>query len=477
MQPEDERLKLVNDRYVFADTAKEKIHARSSLDFSLSDQSWMGFSWKQETLSQMPFYSNKDMLEKTERILRYLPGVVSYNGVQRLKERLAYIHEHEGFVLQIGDCAELFSQSSRHHTFQKMSLFSELHSLLNKVYPSKIVSMGRMAGQFAKPRSSMTENIDGQEVINYFGDIVNGLSLEDREPNPERMIIGHAASCENVNNIKLFCHSMTNFYQSFDYAEDFFTCHEAYLLPYEQNLLRSQDKETFFASESGSRERYHTYTAADVDSECAKAPYDSSAHFLWVGERTRGIAQGHMAFIQHIDNPVGVKLGASATLDEIEDIIEMCNPCGEYGKLSLIFRFGKTQMLAFQKIVQGLIEKKLHRHFLWICDPMHGNTYQTNNGFKTRATEDIEEEIRTFFNVLNQHNIPVSGVHLEASPVTVYECCSRSDSSFSVNHLTYFSACDPRLNQNQSIQIVLMIADLLRKQKMILGSSKKHSVI
>lgn len=477
MQPEDERLEIVDDPFVSTEAISDRPKSRAFSNIAFLDQSWLGFSWQKHKLSQMPFYSEQDSLEKTERILRYLPGVVSYNGVQRLKERLAYIHENEGFVLQIGDCAEVFNQSSRHHIFQKMSLFSELHSILNKVYPSKVVSMGRMAGQFAKPRSAMKETINGREVINYFGDIVNGVNVEDRDPNPERMIIGHATSCETVNNIKLFCHSLTNFYKSFDYAEDFFTCHESYLLPYEQNLLRLKNQEGFFSAESDPREVYHTYTASDADLECKKdIPYDSSAHFLWIGERTRNIDHGHMAFIKHIDNPVGVKIGASVTADEIEDIIDLCNPCGEFGKLSLIFRFGKVHMPAFEKIVKEIIARKLQHHFLWICDPMHGNTYQADSGYKTRAVEDIEAEIKIFFNILNKNSIPVSGIHLEASPMTVYECCSQSDSAYAVNGLTYFSACDPRLNQNQSLQLILTVAELLKKQKSALYNCQKQTI-
>ncbi|MBA4249059.1 MAG: hypothetical protein C0432_04520 [Candidatus Puniceispirillum sp.] len=457
---------------------KDKISSPLFSEMTFSKHSWMNFSWRKHTLNQMPRYKDADSLEKSERILRYLPGIVSYKGVQRLKEKLAYIHEYEGFALQIGDCAELFNQSSRQQIFQKMSLFSELHSMVNKIYPSNVVSMGRMAGQFAKPRSLITEDHHGTTISSYFGDIVNGLKPEDREPNSERMIIGHGVSCETVNNIKLFCHSSSNLSQTFEYAEDFFTCHEAYLLPYEQNLLRNGGQESELHPNNSSQKKYHSYTTSNADIDTKEdLVYASSAHFLWVGERTRKIADAHMAFIRHIDNPIGVKISSAVTVDEIDAIIASCNPSGEFGKLSLIFRFGKSKMAAFKKLVSEIVAKGLQNDFMWMCDPMHGNTYTASNGFKTRKVEDITDEMEMFFSILNHYNIPVSGLHLEASPLTVYECCSKNDLEFAVNDLTFFSACDPRLNQNQSIQVVLKLVELLSAQKIILNSKKLKNIV
>ncbi len=457
---------------------KDRINYPLFSDMTFSKHPWMNFSWREHTLNQMPVYKDKEALDESERILRYLSGVVSYTGVQRLKEKLAYIHEHEGFVLQIGDCAEIFDHSSRQYIFQKMSLFSELHSMIHAIYPSNVVSMGRMAGQFAKPRSRIVEEHHGAPIPSYFGDIINGIRPEDREPNPARMIIGHGVSCEIINNIKLFCHSSSNVHPSFDYAEDFFTCHEAYLLPYEQNLLRNGSQESSPCSDDTSPKRYHSYTTTDAAvAENAHGPYASSAHFLWVGERTRQITEGHMAFIKHIDNPIGIKISSVATIDEIADIVEMCNPLGEFGKLSLIFRFGKSNMEALENIVSEIVRKGLQHHFLWICDPMHGNTYKISNGFKTRNLEDIIGEMEMFFSILNHHHIPVSGLHLEASPMMIYECCSKDDAEFAVNDLTFFSACDPRLNQNQSIQVVSKLVDLLNNQKRMLGLNQLKNIV
>ena len=384
------------------------------------------YSWRDYSVSQAPTYTNNMHLSEVENTLRQLPAIISNHEIAFFRNQMMRIHADNGFILQVGDCAETFRHSNLNHTAQRISLFSELHRILQRSTPNMVLTMGRMAGQFAKPRSYMTETIDGVTLPSYFGDAVNGNAPDMRTPDPDRLFIGYSTAVETIRHIRLSSYAWSSLETfPFYFGQHFFTSHEAYLLPYEQSLMR-------FNEQTGDT-------------------YASSAHFVWIGERTRDLNGAHIKFAEAISNPIGIKIGENTSARALQSLVKKLNPLKKMGRLSLIFRLGAQNI---DRCLPLYIKALKGKPVIWICDPMHGNTKRTASGLKTRTMEDMMYEIRRFFEILKEHGIHPGGIHLEATPHNVYECVDTGADEGDLQADAYLTACDPRLNADQAVAII-----------------------
>lgn len=444
---------------------------------------WNKDSWRSLPIKQQPIYSNLDELKNTEIRLATLPPLVFAGEVRSLKKELASASLGKSFLLQGGDCAESFANYRADNIKNMFKVILQMSAVLTFAGSFPIVKVGRIAGQFAKPRSSDFEEINGVKLPSYRGDIVNDLEFtkEAREPKPEKLIQAYYQSATTLNLLRAFARGgLANLHEihrwnlgfakaaeietkfsnlvneitrALDFMEAcginletqainetrFYTSHEALLLPYEEALTRIDS------------------TSGDW--------YDCSAHMLWIGERTRGLNEAHVNFLSGVKNPVGVKIGPTATPDEILGLCEKLNPENEAGRLNLIVRMGADKIESnLPKLLRAV--KSEGKIVLWSSDPMHGNTFKTTNNYKTRAFDKILKEVKSFFEIHKSEGTYPGGIHLEMSGDDVTEC---TGGFFNVKEETlakrYETQCDPRLNANQALELAFLVADLLKEFK------------
>ena len=444
---------------------------------------WNKDSWRSLPIKQQPIYSNLDELKNTEIRLATLPPLVFAGEVRSLKKELASASLGKSFLLQGGDCAESFANYRADNIKNMFKVILQMSAVLTFAGSFPIVKVGRIAGQFAKPRSSDFEEINGVKLPSYRGDIVNDLEFtkEAREPKPEKLIQAYYQSATTLNLLRAFARGgLANLHEinkwnlgfakaaeietkfsnlvseitrALDFMEAcgidpeaqainetrFYTSHEALLLPYEEALTRIDS------------------TSGDW--------YDCSAHMLWIGERTRGLNEAHVNFLSGVKNPVGVKVGPTATPDEVLGLCEKLNPENEAGRLNLIVRMGADKIDSnLPKLLKAV--KSEGKIVLWSSDPMHGNTFKTTNNYKTRAFDKILKEVKSFFEIHKSEGTYPGGIHLEMSGDDVTEC---TGGFFNVKEETlakrYETQCDPRLNANQALELAFLVADLLKEFK------------
>lgn len=371
-------------------------------------------AWCSHLPDQAPSYPDSKAVEEVVVQLKNKPPLIC--SVKKLSQALQ--NTHTPFIFQGGDCAESFCEMTEEGTLRKISFFKKIEDVLKQKFGSHYLIMGRLGGQCAKPRSSLWEEHNGQKFPAFQGDLINGYALNQRTPDPLRMLYGYNAAQRVVQ-------ALQNAYSAFE--KNFFLTHEAYLLPYEEGLCRS--------SEQGW--------------------YDSSAHSLWVGDRTRSLSGAHMAFVQGIINPIGVKIGPKITLEEIERLIQFLNPERIKGRLLFVFRLGAENI---SHMLPSIVEKFKQEPILWLCDPMHGNTRLLPNGQKTRDFKAIMEELRSFYRVFTEQGLLPSGIHCEMTGDPVFECFDpcRKISEDEIEK-GYASACDPRLNGQQMLDLLKYI--------------------
>ena len=444
---------------------------------------WNKDSWRSLPIKQQPIYRDLDELKKTEIRLSTLPPLVFAGEVRSLKKELASASLGKSFLLQGGDCAESFANYRADNIKNMFKVILQMSAVLTFAGSFPIVKVGRIAGQFAKPRSSDFEEINGVKLPSYRGDIVNDLEFtkEAREPKPEKLIQAYYQSATTLNLLRAFARGgLANLHEihkwnlgfakaaeietkfsnlvseitrALDFMEAcgidpeaqainetrFYTSHEALLLPYEEALTRIDS------------------TSGDW--------YDCSAHMLWIGERTRGLNEAHVNFLSGVKNPVGVKVGPTATPDEVLGLCEKLNPENEAGRLNLIVRMGADKIESnLPKLLRAV--KNEGKIVLWSSDPMHGNTFKTTNNYKTRAFDKILKEVKSFFEIHKSEGTYPGGIHLEMSGYDVTEC---TGGFFNVKEETlakrYETQCDPRLNANQALELAFLVADLLKEFK------------
>jgi len=446
-------------------------------------QPWSKTSWQNFKALQQPNWPDKAACDEAVQTISLLPPLVFAGEIRELKKQLAEVEAGKAFLLQGGDCAEDFSMCTAPTIRELLKVILQMTVILGYAGGKPVVKVGRMAGQYAKPRSADTEMVNGVELPSYRGDMVNGIepTLDARRPDPQRMVKGYFLASATMNLLRAFTrggyaaldrvHSWNNEFvkrspqgemyeklaRNIDQAinfmrvvgldtdnipqlsqASFFTSHEALLLGYEQALTR-QDS-----------------TSGDW--------YDCSAHMLWIGERTRQIDGAHVEFFRGVHNPVGVKIGPNHDIDNVKSLVRALNPENEPGRLTLITRFGA------KKIGDGLPAlvremKKEGFRLVWSCDPMHGNTYTAETGHKTRNFDEILSEIRSFFEIHWAEGTVPGGVHFEMTGENVTECTGGGrkicDRHLAENYLTQ---CDPRLNAEQSLELAFQIAEMIREK-------------
>lgn len=438
---------------------------------------WQKSSWREKPRIQMPDYPDKVVLEAVEKELATYPPLVFAGEVRALKRKLAKAARGEAFLLQGGDCAEAFDQFNANAIRDTFKVILQMAVILTYGAKVPVVKLGRIAGQFAKPRSSATETQDGVELPSYRGDIINSLAFdaEARVPNPKKMLRAYTQAAGTLNLLRAFSKGgYADVNKVHRWTLDFIEQDKSQR--YEQ-MARSIDDALQFISAAGldstvledlkSVDFYVSHESLLLEYEEALTREDSlrnvqiagSAHMIWIGDRTRQPDGAHVEFCRGVSNPIGLKCGPSMTKDDLRQLLERLNPENEEGRLTLIARFGAGQV---GNHLPDLIEtvKEEGANVLWVCDPMHGNTIKSQTGYKTRPFEAILSEVREFFSVHRSTQTIAGGVHFEMTGMDVTECtggmATISDEDLSSR---YHTACDPRLNASQSIELAFLIAE------------------
>lgn len=447
----------------------------------LKKQDWKLDSWQGLPIKQQPEYTDKAKVASVLQQLEKFPPLIAPSEARALTSQLAEVCEGKAFLLQGGDCAESFAEFSEHNLRDYFRVMLQMTVALMYGAGKPVVKVGRIAGQFAKPRSADTETVDGVELPSYRGDIINSIefSKESRENNPENLIKAYNQSSATLNYLrglaksgsaslknidkwnkefiseskqgKRFEDLVSRIHECFDFIEacrlplgdvdqlkkaDFFISHEGLLLPYEQSLTRF-DKYT---------ERY----------------YACSAHMLWIGERTRSLDEAHIEFFRGIANPIACKIGPKITPDDLIKLIKALNPENIPGRLTLISRMGVDKVEEVLPTLVRAVEKEGLK-VIWSCDPMHSNTIKSPNGYKTRPFNDILTELRQFFGVHKAEGTYAGGVHFEMTGQDVTECTGGAQAISEVDLKNrYHTHCDPRLNASQSLELAFLICEELK---------------
>ena len=443
---------------------------------------WTPNSWRSLSIKQQPTYENQAQLKKAENQLSSFPPLVSSDEIEKLKAELGQVARGEAFLLQGGDCAESFEEFSHDNLKGFFRTIMQMTIALMYGLKKPIVKVGRVAGQYAKPRSLDAETIDGISLPAYRGDIVNGIGFDknSRQADPQRLIDSYFYSAASLNHLRClalggygnlekvnkwneeFSHSLTskknteeliskiNDHMHFMKAcglnsktipqlttASFFTSHEALLLNYEEAFTRKNKDNGKF--------------------------YDLSAHMLWIGDRTRHPDEAHVEFMRGISNPIAFKVGPSISKNDLLKLLEVLNPENEAGRITLISRMGATKV---EEFLPPLVEavKAAGASVIWSCDPMHGNTIKSSTNYKTRKFDDILSEIKSFFAVHQALGTYAGGVHFEMTGQDVTECLGGNQMISELNlQDRYHTHCDPRLNASQSVELAFMIAQELSK--------------
>ena len=457
---------------------------------------WQPNSWRDHPIKQVPDYPDAEKLAGVEAKLAAMPPLVFAGEAQSLKRQLGEVAEGRAFLLQGGDCAESFAEFSANNIRDSFKVILQMAVVLTFGASMPVVKVGRVAGQFAKPRSSPMEAIDGIELPSYRGDMINAMpfTVKDRVPEPKRLLRVYEQSASTLNLLRAFAqggladltkvHSwVTEFLSGTPQAErfqelagrieeslnfmracgitpetarplaetDFYTSHESLLLNYEEALTRRD-------------------TITDE-----KDWYATSAHMIWIGDRTRQPDGAHVEYMRGIGNPIGLKCGPSLDPDELVRLIETLNPDNVPGKLTLIARMGADKVRAGLPPLLKAV-KASGAKVVWCCDPMHGNTIKASSGYKTRRVNDVMAEVRGFFDAHDEVGTYPGGVHFEMTGQNVTECVGGVvDVTEARLGDRYHTHCDPRLNGAQALELAFLIADLL-KQRRDVGANLSEAV-
>ncbi len=435
-------------------------------------------SWRALPAAQQPDWPDRVELEKVVAELGGLPPLVFAGECDQLKDQLAAVVRGEAFVLQGGDCAETFAGATADNVRNKLKTLLQMAIVLTYAGKVPVVKIGRLAGQFAKPRSKNTETRAGVELPAYRGDMVNGFDFtpEARIPDPARLLKAYHSSAVTLNLARAFTKGgYADLRQVHAWNQDFVVASPAGQR-YER-LAREIDQALAFMRACGadpeefhSVEYYSSHEALILDYDQALTrvdsrtglPYDVSAHMVWIGERTRQLDGAHVEFFSRIRNPIGVKLGPTTTPDEALALIDKLNPDNVPGRLTFITRMGATKI---RELLPSLVKEVTASgaQIAWICDPMHGNTFEAPSGHKTRRLDDVLDEVAGFFEVHRSLGTHPGGIHIEFTGDDVTECVGGGHEIAEGDLATrYETACDPRLNRSQSLDLAFRVAELYR---------------
>lgn len=445
---------------------------------------WSPESWRDRPIRQQPEWPDPTALAAVEKRLKGFPPLVFAGEARTLRQRLAQVCRGKAFLLQGGDCAESFAEFHPDNIRDTFRVLLQMAVVLTFGAACPVVKVGRLAGQFAKPRSSDTETQGGVTLPAYRGDIINGMEFtpEARRPNPQRWIEAYGQAAATLNLLRAFSQGgyadlhqvhrwnlgfvarspqgaryedlANRLHESLSFMEacgltsettpqiretEFYTSHEALLLGYEQALTR-------------------------IDSTTGDW-YDCSAHMLWIGDRTRQMDGAHVEFLRGVHNPLGVKAGPSIGPDELLTLIDILNPLNDPGRLTIICRFGADKVETMLPPLVRAVTRE-GRNVVWACDPMHGNTIKSAAGYKTRQFDRILSEVRGFFAVHRSEGTYPGGVHFEMTGQDVTECLGGAQ-AITEEKLAdrYHTHCDPRLNASQALELAFLIAEALKNER------------
>ena len=457
---------------------------------------WEPNSWRKKNIKQVPVYTDSAALEAAEKTLRNYPPLVFAGEARRLKSALAEAAAGRAFLMQGGDCAESFAEFHPDNIRDTFRVLLQMSVVLTFAAHRPVIIVGRLAGQFAKPRSEPTEKQGDLELPSYRGDSVNGIEFEPeaRNPDPQRMVRAYNQSAATLNLIRAFAqggyadlHQVHRWTLGFvdkspagnrykDLAErlddslafmaacgltsettpqiretDFYTSHESLLPAYEEAMTR-------------------------IDSTSGEW-YDTSAHMLWIGDRTRDPEDAHIEFLRGIGNPVGCKCGPTMDPDSLLRVIDTLNPENEAGRLTLITRMGSEGVGEHLPPLIRAVERE-GRTVVWSCDPMHGNTIKADNGYKTRPFDRVREEVERCFEVHKAEGTYLGGIHLELTGKDVTECVGGAQEITEEGLADrYHTHCDPRLNSDQSLELAFLIAEMLKDDRVTKNGSTRMPVV
>ena len=445
-------------------------------------KNWKINSWKKYPVKHIPNYKDEKELNMVLNKLKSSPPLVFAGETRHLKDQLASVVDGKAFLLQGGDCAESFAEFHPDNIRDTFKVILQMSLVLTYSASLPVVKLGRIAGQFSKPRSAPTEKQGNIELPSYLGDNINSIEFDEklRQPDPKRLFRAYSQSASTLNLLRAFSNGgfadlkkvhlwnlgyiktspqakkfkeledkiadalafmeacgITPEFNRRLYTVNFWTSHEALHLPFEESMTR-------------------------VDSTTGEY-HDTSAHFVWIGDRTRQIDGGHVEFCRGIENPIGIKCGPTSKADEIAKICEKINPNNEKGKITLISRYGYDKVAKFlPKLIRGI--KKEGLNVIWSCDPMHGNTLVSTTGFKTRPFNNVVKEVKNVFEVHQSEGSYAGGLHIEMTGQNVTECTGGakniSDHDLSSRYHTH---CDPRLNADQALELAFLISDEIKK--------------
>ena len=445
-------------------------------------KNWKTNSWRKYPVKHIPKYEDDKELNMVLNKLKSSPPLVFAGETRHLKDQLANVVEGKAFLLQGGDCAESFAEFHPDNIRDTFKVILQMSLVLTYSASLPVVKLGRIAGQFSKPRSAPTEKQGEKELPSYLGDNINSIEFNEksRRPDPKRLFRAYSQSASTLNLLRAFSNGgfadlkkvhlwnlgyiktspqakkfkeledkiadalafmeacgITPEFNRRLYTVNFWTSHEALHLPFEESMTR-------------------------IDSTTGEY-HDTSAHFVWIGDRTRQIDGGHVEFCRGIENPIGIKCGPTSKAEEIAKICEKINPKNEKGKITLISRYGHEKVGKFlPKLIRGI--KKEGLNVIWSCDPMHGNTLVSTTGFKTRPFNNVVNEVKNVFEVHQSEGTYAGGLHIEMTGQNVTECTGGakniSDQDLSSRYHTH---CDPRLNADQALELAFLISDEIKK--------------
>ncbi|WP_321469780.1 class II 3-deoxy-7-phosphoheptulonate synthase [Halarcobacter sp.] len=446
---------------------------------------WNPDSWRNFPIKQQPIYDDLEKLTKVEKELATYPPLIFAEEARRLKSQLADVSRGKAFLLQGGDCAESFNAFDANNIKDLFKVMMQMAVVLTFSGGCPVVKVGRIAGQFAKPRSSDYEEVNGIALPSYRGDIINdvGFSQKDRTPKPKRLLKAYNQSAATLNLLRAFARGgMADLHKVHAWNLDFVKDNA---LGEKYDQLANKISETLkfmescgITSENTNQLRetvlYTSHEALLLNYEEALTRkdsltddwYDCSAHMLWIGDRTRELDGAHLEYFRGIKNPIGCKVGPSMKEDELIRLIDALNPENEAGRLNLIVRMGHDKVADIFPNLLKKVESE-GKNIVWSCDPMHGNVEKTDNGYKTRDFANILSEVKQFFQIHKAQGSVAGGIHLEMTGQNVTECTGSSSSAITAEGLSsrYHTQCDPRLNADQSLELAFMIAETLKEAR------------
>ncbi len=442
-------------------------------------KSWDLNSWQNFKILQQPNWPDRDQYYKIIAELQNYPSLIFPNQIIKLRKRLIQVAENKAFIIQGGECAESFKEFSEESIKNKLKILFQMATIISYGASIDTLKIGRIAGQYAKPRTSKIEVRNGVALPAYRGDSINDITfdLKARTPNPTRLLEAYNKSIATFNLIQPI---IKNEFKLLKYFWNIDMLHDSKIYNRFEETINNINKSLKFLhtinssinlfNEQKFNEFYISHECLLLDYETALTKkyntqyYNSGTHMVWLGDRTRNINSAHVEYLSGIQNPIGIKCGPDLDIEDLHLIIKKLNPYNEKGKIILICRFGLKKIKSqLPKIINLVTKNKLN--VIWTCDPMHGNTYKSQNKYKTRNFQTITKELKLFFDTHYNHETNTNGVHFEFTPNNVTECLGGiRNIRESDLHIKYETSCDPRLNHEQSIELAFLITDLIKEK-------------